>query len=167
MKLFWICDLKMEEPISRITLQINIPVLSLSLSLLLLLLGALALLTIKRTYNYESGHKFNDIFIMSNIYSELKWNMYILIQVAFMGRRLTVGGKCDSLRKYYAVWNAVSSRWVLCFDPQFLKGAPTHYLWNTHKKTSGGEHLHPGIGNKNHLILVVTHIQTFTHPASL
>uniref|UniRef100_A0A673IZT4 T-cell immunoglobulin and mucin domain-containing protein 4-like n=1 Tax=Sinocyclocheilus rhinocerous TaxID=307959 RepID=A0A673IZT4_9TELE len=38
----------MEEPISRITLQMNIPVLSLSLSLLLLLLGALALLTFKR-----------------------------------------------------------------------------------------------------------------------
>lgn len=160
MKPFWICDLKMEEPISRITLQINIPVLSLSLSLLLLLLGALALLTIKRTYKYEStGHLFHYIFIMSK--------MYILIQVAFMGRRLTVGGKCDSLREYYAVWNAVSSRWVLCFGPQFLKGAPTHYLWNTHKKTSGGEHLHPGIGNKNHLILIVTHIQTFTQPASL
>ncbi|XP_056118023.1 T-cell immunoglobulin and mucin domain-containing protein 4 [Rhinichthys klamathensis goyatoka] len=38
----------MEEPISRITLQINIPVLSLSLSLLLLLLGALAFFTFKR-----------------------------------------------------------------------------------------------------------------------
>lgn len=38
----------MEEPISRSTLQINIPVLSLSLSLLLLLIGALALLTFKR-----------------------------------------------------------------------------------------------------------------------
>uniref|UniRef100_A0A8C1YSC6 T cell immunoglobulin and mucin domain containing 4 n=1 Tax=Cyprinus carpio TaxID=7962 RepID=A0A8C1YSC6_CYPCA len=40
----------MEEPISKITLQINIPVLSLSLSLLLLLLGALALLTFKRGF---------------------------------------------------------------------------------------------------------------------
>ncbi|XP_051533449.1 T-cell immunoglobulin and mucin domain-containing protein 4-like [Myxocyprinus asiaticus] len=40
----------MEEAISRITLQINIPVLSLSLSLLLLLLGAMALLTFKRGY---------------------------------------------------------------------------------------------------------------------
>lgn len=40
----------MEEPISRIMLQINIPVLSLSLSLLLLLLGALALLTFKRGF---------------------------------------------------------------------------------------------------------------------
>ncbi|XP_065143251.1 T-cell immunoglobulin and mucin domain-containing protein 4 [Paramisgurnus dabryanus] len=39
-----------EEPMSRITLQINIPVLSLSLSLLLLLLGALALLTFKRGF---------------------------------------------------------------------------------------------------------------------
>ncbi|KTF93511.1 hypothetical protein cypCar_00013852 [Cyprinus carpio] len=42
--------LMMEEPISKITLQINIPVLSLSLSLLLLLLGALALLTFKHMY---------------------------------------------------------------------------------------------------------------------
>ncbi|NP_001116089.2 T-cell immunoglobulin and mucin domain-containing protein 4 precursor [Danio rerio] len=40
----------MEEPISRIMLQINIPVLSLSLSLLLVLLGALALLTFKRGF---------------------------------------------------------------------------------------------------------------------
>ncbi|XP_016323065.1 T-cell immunoglobulin and mucin domain-containing protein 4-like [Sinocyclocheilus anshuiensis] len=48
----------MEEPISRITLQINIPVLSLSLSLLLLLLGALALLTFKRGFYgkaFDSG----------------------------------------------------------------------------------------------------------------
>ncbi|KAA0720214.1 Hepatitis A virus cellular receptor 1 -like protein [Triplophysa tibetana] len=41
---------KMVEPLSRITLQINIPVLSLSLSLLLLLIGALALLTFKRGF---------------------------------------------------------------------------------------------------------------------
>ncbi|KAI7796351.1 T-cell immunoglobulin and mucin domain-containing protein 4 [Triplophysa rosa] len=40
----------MEEPVSRITLQINITVLSLSLSLLLLLIGALALLTFKRGF---------------------------------------------------------------------------------------------------------------------
>ncbi|KAI2651246.1 hypothetical protein H4Q32_019291 [Labeo rohita] len=48
----------MEEPISRITLQINIPVLSLSLSLLLLLLGTLALLTFKRGFYgkaFDSG----------------------------------------------------------------------------------------------------------------
>uniref|UniRef100_A0A671N5N2 T-cell immunoglobulin and mucin domain-containing protein 4-like n=1 Tax=Sinocyclocheilus anshuiensis TaxID=1608454 RepID=A0A671N5N2_9TELE len=48
----------MEEPISRITLQINIPVLSLSLSLLLLLLGALAFLTFKRGFYrkaFDSG----------------------------------------------------------------------------------------------------------------
>uniref|UniRef100_A0A672LG50 T-cell immunoglobulin and mucin domain-containing protein 4-like n=1 Tax=Sinocyclocheilus grahami TaxID=75366 RepID=A0A672LG50_SINGR len=46
----------MEEPISRITLQMNIPVLSLSLSLLLLLLGALALLTFKRIFSKEPRH---------------------------------------------------------------------------------------------------------------
>ncbi|XP_056586286.1 T-cell immunoglobulin and mucin domain-containing protein 4 isoform X2 [Triplophysa dalaica] len=40
----------MEEPVSRITLQINIPVLSLSLSLLLLLIVALAFLTFKRGF---------------------------------------------------------------------------------------------------------------------
>jgi len=56
----------MEEPISRITLQINIPVLSLSLSLLLLLLGALAFFTFKRTYGFEStGPLFNGISIIN------------------------------------------------------------------------------------------------------
>lgn len=97
MRPLWICDSKMEEPISQITLQINIPVLSLSLSLLLLLLGALAFLTFKSTYGYEStGHLFNDISIVNKLscnVNELKGNMYILIQVAFMGRHLTVGGK--------------------------------------------------------------------------
>ncbi|XP_051537519.1 hepatitis A virus cellular receptor 1 homolog [Myxocyprinus asiaticus] len=44
----------MEAPISRITLQINIPVLSLSLSVLLLLLGGLALLTFKRGFYWKA-----------------------------------------------------------------------------------------------------------------
>ncbi|XP_062868207.1 T-cell immunoglobulin and mucin domain-containing protein 4 [Trichomycterus rosablanca] len=42
-----------EEPVSTITLQINIPVLSLLLSLLLLLMGALALLAFKRGFHIK------------------------------------------------------------------------------------------------------------------
>ncbi len=77
--------------------------------------------------------------------------VYILIQVAFIGRPLTVGGKCVwfTLRIPQCPLYISIITWLLCFEPQFLKGAPTHYLWNTHKKTSGGEHLHPGIDTKN------------------
>lgn len=76
--------------------------------------------------------------------------MYILIQVAFIGRPLTVGGKCVwfTLRIPQCPLYISIITWLLCFEPQFLKGTPTHYLWNTHKKTSGGEHLHPGIDTK-------------------
>ncbi len=76
--------------------------------------------------------------------------VYILIQVAFIGRPLTVGGKCVwfTLRIPQCPLYISIITWLLCFEPQFLKGAPTHYLWNTHKKTSGGEHLHPGIDTK-------------------